>query len=108
MKIDGIQNNFAFRKHAKIDFWHDQLTEKYLSVDYSLINIISDAVFNSAPLSETRPRCSTDNCIWPSFISLSFCFKCQNISQSVQNGSTYVDNSKKTDFSIDFSDLYSV
>ena len=58
--------------------------------DYTLINTISNAAFNPNTLSETQPRCPTGNCTWPSFTSLGFCFKCQNISQSVQDSSTYV------------------
>lgn len=62
--------------------------------NHLLINAINDAVFNPNPLSETQPRCPTGNCTWPLFTSLGFCVKCQNISQRLQNSSTYDKHNK--------------
>lgn len=71
--------------------------DRSLSADYALIGTISNAAFNPNPLSETQPRCSTGDCTWPPFTSLGFCFKCQDISQAVQNSSTHDDRREKVD-----------
>ena len=69
----------------------------WVSVDYTLINAISNAAFNPNPLSEAQPRCPTGNCTWPPFVSMGFCFKWQDISQPVRDSSSYFDKREKFD-----------
>lgn len=59
--------------------------------EYSLQNSITNAAFNSNPLSETQLSCPTGNCTWPLFTSLGFCSKCQDIGGPLKKNVTYGD-----------------
>ena len=58
---------------------------------YAITRDLTNAAFNPNPLSETQSSCSTDNCTWPSFTSLKFCSKCEDISRSLRDSKTDID-----------------
>ena len=59
----------------------------------SLVEAISKAVFTPDPIPDNQPPCPTGNCLWPQFASLGFCSSCQNITQQMEQGSTFVSTS---------------
>lgn len=82
----------AFKRHRVLLYLDiANIQSARLLQDFSLINVINDAVFRQDPLPEMQPHCPSGNCTFVPFTSLGFCSKCEDISQLFQEHSTYVD-----------------